>query len=397
MGAVNAVILCPGGSLPPALAALRSGSIDPTFTVGVNRAVEAYPCDYWCSMDATPYRGTTPKGCPKYIIRDDQLRKIGDNTPDLERARVIKKRMDGYPRRVDYSSFSILAAIAFAAEQGATEIDIYGSDWEGTGDWDGWQHPQPHRRSEKRWGRERRRYNELKDYYAGNGVIVSRKWIDRDPIAFIWYGPKMPNWAVRNINRFAMLNPGRKIYLHGKEVLLDKYKKHAAQIDPSNKTGLSDLLRLSALQRFGGWYFDVDFWPLRPLKEAEKKFELNGNKLLCAYQREKGDINNAFLHASKDSPAWADIDAALDSLKTPYKHPMLGPKLITKAAKQSKNLHVIGREWFYPLWVKTAGAEYNRLIEGDDPEKLRHCNAETDGEMPFAMHLWANNFGGGLK
>ena len=398
MGAVNAVILCPGDSLSPALTALHDGGIDPSFTIGVNRAVEAYPCDYWCAMDANPYRDTKPKGRPKYVIRWDQLRKLGDDAPDLEQARVIKKQMDGYPRRVDYSSYSMLAAIAFAAEQGAARIDIYGSDWDGTGDWDGWEHPQPHRRNEKRWGKERRLFNELKDYYEGEGITVSRKWIEREPITFIWYGPKMPNWGVRNINQFAKLNPDRRIYLHGEEVLLDKYRKYAAQIEPGYKSGLGNLLRYSALQRYGGWYFDVDFWPLRPLKEAEKMFDLNDDKLFCGYQRKKGDIKiaNGFLHASKNSPAWADVDAAMDSLKPPYKWLSLGPKLLTKAAEQSENLHVIGREWFYPLRSNVATEQYNKIVGGESTEYLKNYNAETDGEMPFAMHLWANNFGGGL-
>lgn len=400
MGAVNAVILCPGESLSPALPALRDGRIAaPSFIIGVNRAVQAYPCDYWCSMDAQPYREIEPQGKPKYIIRHDQLRKLEDHElPNLERAAVIKKRMEGYPSGVDYSFFSILAAIAFAAANGATEIDVYGSDWNGCRDWDDRAHPKPHRRNEKRWIKEKKLYNELTDYYAKKGVTVKRRWIQRDPIHFVWFNPPLPIWAKRNINEFVRLNPDRQIYIHGEEVLLEEYEDIYADIKDKDKSGKGNLLRLSALQRYGGWYFDVDFWPFRPLKEAEKKFDLTGEKLLCAYENTtKRFVNNGFLHIAQESPAWDEINKAVHAVERPFKRKVFGPFILTDMAKRnSDNLHLLGHEWFYPTWVKIATEQYNKIVRGEDPSYLAEYNKETEGEMPFAMHLWANKFGGGL-
>jgi hypothetical protein len=37
----------------------------------------------------------------------------------------------------------------------------------------------------------------------------------------------------------------------------------------------SDLLRLSALKKFGGFYFDTDFWPLRPLSQVIGEYSLD--------------------------------------------------------------------------------------------------------------------------
>ncbi|GAH53767.1 unnamed protein product, partial [marine sediment metagenome] len=71
-------------------------------------------------------------------------------------------------------------------------------------------------------------------------------------IHFVWIGPaEMPDWGRRNIEEFQRLNPEHEITLHGEEILLPQYREvYNRRTIPANK---SDLLRYSALERFGGW------------------------------------------------------------------------------------------------------------------------------------------------
>lgn len=180
MGVVSAIILCPGASLISALRGLRTGSIAAPVLLGVNRAVVAWPCDYWCSLDAKSYNRIEPLGSPEYIIRWDQAPRLKPGSiRDLGCAKIIRKRLDGYPRGVDYYSYSLLSAIAFLAiDREMSNIDIYGADMVGIVDWDGTKNDKPNRRARDRWRREYAKLQVLCDYFDAQGVNVNRCFLE---------------------------------------------------------------------------------------------------------------------------------------------------------------------------------------------------------------------------
>src|SRR3990167_2652504 len=100
-------------------------------------------------------------------------------------------------------------------------------------------------------------------------------------IHFVWTGKKpLPEWGRRHMAEFARLNPGYEVRLHGDEALAPDYAYLAGQCtDPAQ---VADLIRYSVLEREGGWYFDLDFLPFRPLAEAEAAWGITGDKLALA-------------------------------------------------------------------------------------------------------------------
>ncbi|HUX01469.1 MAG TPA: glycosyltransferase, partial [Phycisphaerae bacterium] len=107
---------------------------------------------------------------------------------------------------------------------------------------------------------------------------------------FVWIGDApMPEWAERNLDAFGRLNPDYEVMIHGEEVLLDRYRPIYDRI--TDLCSRADLLRYSALQRYGGFYFDIDFWPLRPLDDLVRAWSLNGDTMFLTEQN--GHLNPA--------------------------------------------------------------------------------------------------------
>lgn len=87
-------------------------------------------------------------------------------------------------------------------------------------------------------------------------------------IHFVWLGPPMPDWAAKNIELFQKLNPGFICRVHGEESLLPFLAPAYHNISGEHLLSRrSDVLRISILVQYGGWYFDCDFLPIRSLSE----------------------------------------------------------------------------------------------------------------------------------
>lgn len=202
----------------------------------------------------------------------------------------------------------------------------------------------------------------------------------------------MPEWAAANIDQFRRLNPDYDIRVHGKEVLLSCFETlYAGMTLPAMK---SDLLRLSALKRYGGWYFDVDFWPFRSLDDAVNAFGIDGRRLFISGQRNNKNPRYAIaatpLAIAADNGGVMDmiIEQALAVNKTGAN--AYGPELIGGFYAAHTPLCVkIGSQWFFPANQKRAGALYPLLRKGYD-DHIYHLCADTGGQKPFAMHLWAH-------
>jgi hypothetical protein len=209
-------------------------------------------------------------------------------------------------------------------------------------------------------------------------------------IHFVWIGGDMPEWAKCNINEFRRLNPDYHVMIHGEEALLPSLVPVYQKLTDIRQK--SDLLRLSVLKTFGGWYFDTDFWPLRSCDDAERSFGVDGSRLFLSKQQgnrnPRLDIANAPMAAAKDSPVIDElVKAALVTENisgTAY-----GPALVKSfVAKNAHKCHVIGGQWYFPANHQTAITHYQRILAGYDSFVYQMCEG-TGGQKPFAIHLWA--------
>ena len=212
-------------------------------------------------------------------------------------------------------------------------------------------------------------------------------------IHFIWIGSPIPGWAERNIAEFRRLNPEHEIRLHTNDSPPARYAEiYALAEHPSSK---SDLIRLALLREHGGWYFDVDYWPLRPLDDVERAFALDGSKLFCAWMNNPR-INNGVLACSPGCEALNVMDEKVlaggiqhgNSCRTAF-----GPPVITQCAKARPELFCAAAwPWFNGVRDVHAGKVRRRCLS-HGPDMLLRWLPETGGQLPFAFHLWAHTHG----
>jgi len=209
-------------------------------------------------------------------------------------------------------------------------------------------------------------------------------------ISFVWCGSVMPDWARRNIDEFRRLNPDHDIRIHGEEVLLPELQSAFDQAQ--GWSSKSDPLRYSALKRFGGWYFDVDFWPLRPLDDAVRAWEIDGQRMFISKQQghSAGDrlpFNAAACAAATDSPG-LDLLISMCVARKAESRCSYGPILVKEAVERSPEKFLVSEAgWWYPIAIHQAKQAYPLLMR--DPSRLAIRNAGTLGQLPFGAHLWA--------
>lgn len=208
---------------------------------------------------------------------------------------------------------------------------------------------------------------------------------------FVWIGERaIPEWAERNIEEFRRLNPGYEVRVHGEEALLPRYADAYARCDEICQK--ADLLRYSVLEQSGGWYFDTDFWPLWPLDEIARAWELDGRRMFVTAHRPDPQgrpwLANGVLAAPTDWPGWEHVHAKIEAAEPPYGYAALGPCLVTALVQEHTRLfEVAGHPWFYPVRDGRAGRLYQLCRQGDNRPVRRA--ADTGGQQPCAMHLWA--------
>ena len=217
-------------------------------------------------------------------------------------------------------------------------------------------------------------------------------------IHFVWVDPfdengipehsDIPAWAHRNIDEFARLNPYHEIRIHGEESLLDKYRPFYDQcIFPCQQ---ADLIRLSALETCGGWYFDIDYWPLRPIANIESAFMLDGGKMFVTDSGRKSNLTNGIIGVSPDWGLWDEILPIMNDQK-PTERNAFGPKIInTLAEKFPDGIHTGTAPFFNGLEVNIAPQIYRKCINGSKHILLNWIPG-TCGQLPFAIHLWAGS------
>lgn len=215
-------------------------------------------------------------------------------------------------------------------------------------------------------------------------------------IHFAWTGlpgqpaPEMPEWAKFNIEEFRRLNPEYEIRMHGEEAVLPKYREMYDRSTTYAHT--SDLLRYSILQAEGGWWFDVDVYPFRPVRDIESAYGLDGKLLFVTEQHGQLSThlthNGAMMAAGLDCAAWPAVDAALAALPKPPPRVATGPELLTGLVKSRPELFEVGAwPFFYPAEIGRAGRLFEMFREMGNSKARRI--APTGGQLPFVMHLWS--------
>jgi hypothetical protein len=163
-------ILYPGPSLAEAISMLQGCGSDALF-IGVNRAVEAWECDYWCAIDWKTIDEGKPKGKPEIITISSAKQRLNREVCKVYGTRGTYEDMP--PADTGWLNYSSLLAIAAAYDMGFKRIEVYGADMKGVEDWDGNQVGRV-QRSELRWAKERAQFGKLVEWLNSKGVAVIR-------------------------------------------------------------------------------------------------------------------------------------------------------------------------------------------------------------------------------
>ena len=214
-------------------------------------------------------------------------------------------------------------------------------------------------------------------------------------IHFVWLGSDVPNWARRNIAEFDRINGDYQIKLHTDDsMLLDELRgAWEACTHPSMQ---ADLLRLSILMREGGWYFDVDYWPLRPLEDAVRAWLLDGTKVLATKQNNRTvPLNNCVLACA---PGVEGISAMVQraAATSAKRRCSFGPDLLSAVASDMPWAFFAPQwPWFLPADHDHAWRFYQYALRGIVDPLRRASN--TGDQLPFALHLWLNGKGDEIR
>jgi hypothetical protein len=217
-------------------------------------------------------------------------------------------------------------------------------------------------------------------------------------IHFVWIGSPLPDWAARNIEEFRRLNPDHQVRLHGEEAAPKRFAaQYAAAEHPSTR---SDLIRYELLAAQGGWYFDVDYWPVRPVADIERAYLLDGGRLFAAWMNNPR-INNSVLACAPGCKALNELAAMIDAGgqkgryggRTAY-----GPPLITRLAAQRGDLvRTAAWPWFHGVRDVQAASIWRACLRGRTDCLLDLLGEHTGGQLPFAFHLWAHTHGEAIQ
>lgn len=172
MMTMAAAILCPGPSL---------SRHDPQIfdrydtTIAVNRAIHYYAADVWSFGDIRMWRRYRPVWRPPLIwTRRDTLADISKAGYDLTGYQFKLIEDAATPNDNKWQLFTMMASMVYAAEDGATTIEIYGCDWTvDNADFDGHEDDVSDR-TEDRWPREREIYERVVHDLTNQGVTVER-------------------------------------------------------------------------------------------------------------------------------------------------------------------------------------------------------------------------------
>lgn len=117
-------------------------------------------------------------------------------------------------------------------------------------------------------------------------------------IHICWFGGNMPDSVKRNLDCWRRLNPDYEIRLHDESSVDVSAYPYAQRATAAKRWGfVTDIVRLIVLLREGGWYFDADVEPIRPLDTLDK----GDDKLILGYMYDCA-IGTAAMYAPPQHP-----------------------------------------------------------------------------------------------
>jgi hypothetical protein len=132
-------------------------------------------------------------------------------------------------------------------------------------------------------------------------------------IHFIVLGDHRPDWADANIELFRRLNPDWVAMVHAEDFDMHESYREALKV-ARTVGGQSDILRFAVLEAFGGWYFDWDVYPIRPIEDTQSNAMIDNKLLLWTCPQTNGMLMSSICAAGRDSIAWPIIHGLMDDI-----------------------------------------------------------------------------------
>jgi hypothetical protein len=143
-------------------------------TIGINRAVERFVCDYWCIGDWQTFTYYKPLGSPQVTTSEAGAFGLRKKAGVEVASALVWESLNGPDRgKCNWPCFSATAALVVAANLRATRIDCFGCDMVGRADFDGVV-PASVNRDEERWRRERVIWQQVAEWLNGRGIELVR-------------------------------------------------------------------------------------------------------------------------------------------------------------------------------------------------------------------------------
>lgn len=215
-------------------------------------------------------------------------------------------------------------------------------------------------------------------------------------IHFVWIGNPMPWWVEYNISVFSSLNPDYKIMVHDTGVILNEFKRVYSRVKDHHLhrwAMRSDVLRVCALLRYGGWYFDTDFLPFQPVDAIERDYNGITTGFFIVRAGEKKFCANGIIGATKNSAGLSQMAKNVLSKEKQGKLEWwtLGTQCASEVFRQHPRYVTIGeKEMFLPGVIERSNSVsvYKDILENDnDCEYIK----EKLGFLPYMIHLHAQD------
>ena len=198
-------------------------------------------------------------------------------------------------------------------------------------------------------------------------------------IHFVVLG-ELPSWAALNIQRFHDMNPDWLVRFHdGDFIMPNEYRMALAKVEAVG--GQSDIMRLAALDVWGGWYFDWDVYSINPISET-KTSKLIEDRLLCWQVPSQPCTVSSICAAQKDSPAFDVVREFMQEISEGPKVRFIENPLCDRMQNHTK-LATTGdpSEFTVTNNIYLDKDVYQRLMAGDFSDDLKNC---------AFLHGWAN-------
>lgn len=209
----------------------------------------------------------------------------------------------------------------------------------------------------------------------GRGRSASVQRIPR-VLHFVWVGPPMPTHLAGNITTWRELHPSWLIRVWTERDLgwmtNRRLFSEAESIVPRDAVGQfrADLARYEILLQYGGFYADVDTYPVRSIDDSI----LNHREF--AVQEDHNWIGNTYLGAVSDHPIMRTIVAGIPAnarrMRGRRPNVIAGPKYITGIWRNHSG-YVAPTEWGFPY-------SYTDVGRGTVPD--------TIGTGTYVVHQW---------